>query len=1216
MTVALAPGELDNYPGNARVFGTEGRSDFGEVGGYSPCGCCGGFHAIYEDGGDGPLAFLNADDRGGLGSNGKISLTPGGAALTLTRSNLGWGASVGQAANVTFAFRSTAPTAMPDDTTGFTRFTDLQIAATLLALAAWSEVANITFTRVNDGDGYSNGAVMLFGNYASGSEGAAAFAYMPRNTSLTSTSGDVWINASLSYNATPVVLGYGQQVLTHEVGHAIGLSHPAGYNAGAGQSLSYAANAGYYEDSRQYTIMSYFNESNTGGSFGAGRYSAAPLMDDIAAAQRLYGANMATRTGDNTYGFNSNAGQTWFSATSASSSLIFAVWDAGGTDTFDFSGYGNNQIIDLRQGSFSNVGALIGNVSIALGVVIENATGGSGADTIYGNPANNVLRGGAGNDRIDGGLGSDTVVFSGARSQYTITWNGQIGTVTGPDGTDTISNVEFLSFADQTIAAAPTGGLNVSGDITANTMTGGALGDRLSGLGGNDTISGLGGNDVLDGGTGDDVLNGGDGDDVLIGGFGNDTLAGGAGFDQANYASAASGVTVNLATGLTTGGAGNDTLTSIEWVIGSAFADTLIGSAGSDVLDGGGGNDTIRGGSGDDVIIAGAGAQTGGAPDVVKGRGTANASTGTAVSLDGAFDLLTRTDVANPTTIPHATVVATTHGGLEYYAFTVAAGQSITLDIDNGSFDTTLRLIGPGGTELATNDDATPDGGPSTDSQLTFTATTAGVYYAVVGLYDQPNEKAFPSLPPAAGGTYTLHVSVTNHAVAPLTLSGSTLYGENGNDTITGGSADDLLVGGAGSDILNGGAGVDTAAYSGTIRGYSTVSATRVAGGAEGGVDTLSDIEVLRFLDGRVSYNVNDLTTHVYRLYDAAFDRAPDVFGLADFTAAFASGAYTLDQVFATFEASAEFRARYGALDNDAFVRSMYRFSLNREGDAAGVALYVNALNSGTSRATILQIFSESLEHKQIINDFVRTNGLWVQDEKTIAIARLYDTIVDRVPDLAGLKSFRAALDEGYTLANIAAVMIGSPEFTQRYGALNNQQFVEQLYRSVLDREGDPAGIASFVAALGNGYSRTDLAVAFSESPEHRFAYQATYDTVVRNLEVGAYPAAGALESIAIKEDGAWIMPPETLPTGHDDAGAAASDLWGADAFLTIDHLDAVSDDPSTTPPVEPFHPAISPVDPVHGPERVGVADWIDTDLHSLSVRLVRSGAEMDHFLA
>src|SRR5690606_19261670 len=138
-----------------------------------------------------------------------------------------------------------------------------------------------------------------------------------------SVSGDVWINSSIAYNATPVMLAYGQQVLTHEIGHALGLRHPADYNAGDGVSITYAEHATYYEDSRQYSLMSYFNESNTGASFG-GRYAAAPLLDDIMAIQRTYGANMTTRTGDTVYGFNSNTDRPWYTATGFGSVLIFA----------------------------------------------------------------------------------------------------------------------------------------------------------------------------------------------------------------------------------------------------------------------------------------------------------------------------------------------------------------------------------------------------------------------------------------------------------------------------------------------------------------------------------------------------------------------------------------------------------------------------------------------------------------------------------------------------------------------------------------------------------------------------------------------------------------------------------------------------------------------------------------------------------------------------
>ncbi|RZJ29867.1 MAG: hypothetical protein EON85_06085, partial [Brevundimonas sp.] len=759
--------------------------------------------------------------------------------------------------------------------TGFSQFSAQQISVAIQSLSAWSDVANITFNRVTDaGSEYSNNATILFGNYSSGQDGAAAFAYlpgaMPGPTGANAVQGDVWINSSLSYNASPILYGYGTQTLLHEIGHAIGLSHPATYNASAGVSITYSANAIYFEDSRQYTVMSYFSERETGADFrinstGQTYYASAPLLDDIAAVQRLYGANTTTRTGDTVYGFNSNAGQPWFSVTTAGSPLIFAVWDAGGIDTFDFSGYFQNQVIDLRQGAFSNVGGMIGNVSIAVGVTIENVIGGSGADTIRGNSADNIIQGGGGADVIDGGLGSDTVVFTGARADYTITWNGQIGTVTGSGlAPVTVTNVEFLQFSDQIIAAAPTGGLVVGGDLSNETINGSALGDTLGGLGGNDTINGLVGDDYLDGGSGNDNLNGGEGNDILIGGLGDDALNGGAGNDTADYSGAGASITVDLSQELASGGAGSDTLVSVENVTGTAYADTITGDANANIIRGGGGVDTLNGGGGDDQLFAGAPGISGGAPDVVKDRFTANATQQTAVSLTGTFDLGARAGVANAGTVPHSTVVATTHGGLEYYAFTVAEGGGpivIDIDIDNASFDSTLRLFNAEGGEVASNDDDASDGGAATDSRLSYTLSTPGTYYIQVGEYASGGGVGgFGTMTPAAGGTYTLHVSVPGQPVQPLIEAGGTLNGDAGNDVLTGGVGrdtlnggvdNDTLNGGLGDDVLNGGDGLDTAVYSGLRSAYtiSTSNGVTTITGPEG-TDTLTNVERLQFSNG------------------------------------------------------------------------------------------------------------------------------------------------------------------------------------------------------------------------------------------------------------------------------------------------------------------------------------------------------------------------------
>src|SRR5882757_2986753 len=130
-----------------------------------------------------------------------------------------------------------------------------------------------------------------------------------------------------------------------------------------------------------------------------------PMVDDVAAIQAIYGADMTTRAGDTTYGFHSNAGRAVFDFT-VDTTPIVTIWDAGGNDTLDLSGYSANQRIDLHAGTYSDVGGMVNNVAIAYGVTIESAIGGSGNDTITGNDVNNVLRGNGGNDTIDGGAGT------------------------------------------------------------------------------------------------------------------------------------------------------------------------------------------------------------------------------------------------------------------------------------------------------------------------------------------------------------------------------------------------------------------------------------------------------------------------------------------------------------------------------------------------------------------------------------------------------------------------------------------------------------------------------------------------------------------------------------------------------------------------------------------------------------------------------------------
>ena len=114
------------------------------------------------------------------------------------------------------------------------------------------------------------------------------------------------------------------------------------------------------------------------------------------------------------------------------------------------------------------------NVGIAYSATIENAIGGLANDTITGNTANNALKGGLGNDTMDGAAGTDTAVFSGAKAGYTITGLGttsitvvDTNAADGNDGTDTLSNFEFLEFSDLTVTTS-----DASGATTAASGTG------------------------------------------------------------------------------------------------------------------------------------------------------------------------------------------------------------------------------------------------------------------------------------------------------------------------------------------------------------------------------------------------------------------------------------------------------------------------------------------------------------------------------------------------------------------------------------------------------------------------------------------------------------------------------------------------------------------------------------------------------------------------
>lgn len=170
--------------------------------------------------------------------------------------------------------------------------------------------------------------------------------------------------------------------------------------------------------------------------------------------------------------------------------------------------------------------------------------------------------------------------------------------------------------------------------------------------------------------------------------------------------------------------------------------------------------------------------------------------------------------------------------------------------------------------------------------------------------------------------------------------------------------------------------GVETAVYAGNHTSYTvTPTSTGLTVTGPQGTDQLAGVERVQFADVNVAFDVHGSAGEAYRLYQAAFDRAPDSGGLGFWINGLDHG-QALVAVSNYFVTSAEFSATYGALDNTHFIDQLYQNVLHRGPDSAGESYWVGHLNQGDlTRAGTLMYFSESSENQAALIGTIQ-NGM------------------------------------------------------------------------------------------------------------------------------------------------------------------------------------------------------------------------------------------------
>lgn len=225
----------------------------------------------------------------------------------------------------------------------------------------------------------------------------------------------------------------------------------------------------------------------------------------------------------------------------------------------------------------------------------------------------------------------------------------------------------------------------------------------------------------------------------------------------------------------------------------------------------------------------------------------------------------------------------------------------------------------------------------------------------------------------------------------------------------------------------------------------------------------------------------------VNRLYSLVLQRPTDEGGINYWTQALLDGR-PASSIVQFFFSGAEYNSKQ--VSDEEYVKTLYLTLMNRSADQTGLNHWMKYLSDGMSRDFVLSCFVGSPEFTDICRDYGIARGEIAltqhrdrNSELTYFISRFYVNCLGRTFDEGGLNNWTGGILNGsLTAAGVIEYFFSGPEFSSK--KTDDSTFIKTAYRTLLGREADGVGYASWLSDLQKGYSRKYVLCHFVNSPE------------------------------------------------------------------------------------------------------------------------------------